>query len=40
STLMRNLDRSNYFSSPNLKNVVKDAFELTVELDEPSGIQR
>lgn len=31
STLMRNLDRSEFFASPNLKNVVKEGFELTVE---------
>jgi type IV pilus assembly protein PilN len=36
SALMRNLDRSDYFASPNLKNVVKDAFELTVDVVEPS----
>jgi type IV pilus assembly protein PilN len=36
SALMRNLDRSDYFASPNLKNVVKDAFELTVDVVEPA----
>jgi type IV pilus assembly protein PilN len=35
STLMRNLDRSQFFESPNLKNVVKDAFELTVDTVVP-----
>ena len=38
STLMRNLDKSDYFASPNLKNVVKDAFELTVDVVEPTDI--
>jgi type IV pilus assembly protein PilN len=36
STLMRNLDASEYFQLPNLKNVVKDAFELSVGLKVPS----
>ncbi|EGG94521.1 Type IV pilus biogenesis protein PilN [gamma proteobacterium IMCC1989] len=31
STLMRNLDESPFFASPNLINVVKESFELTVE---------
>jgi type IV pilus assembly protein PilN len=31
STLMRNLDESPFFGSPNLINVVKESFELTVE---------
>ena len=31
STLMRNLDQSKFFQAPNLKNVVKDSFELNVE---------
>lgn len=35
STFMRNLERSEYFQSPNLNNVVKDAFELTVETVVP-----
>lgn len=35
STLMRNLDRSKFFQSPNLKNVVKDSFELSVETVVP-----
>ena len=30
SALMRNLDRSPVYQSPNLKNVVKDGFDLTV----------
>jgi type IV pilus assembly protein PilN len=36
STLMRNLDGSRFFESPNLKNVVKDAFELTVDTVVPA----
>ncbi len=35
STLMRNLDQSRFFDSPNLKNVVKDSFELTVDTIVP-----
>jgi len=42
STLMRNLDRSDWFDSPNLKNVIEDGFELSVEstappIDDESG---
>lgn len=36
STLMRNIDRSVFFQSPNLINVVKDGFELTVETVVPA----
>lgn len=32
SNLMRNLDASNYFKSPNLRNVVQEKFDLTVEV--------
>jgi type IV pilus assembly protein PilN len=35
STLMRNLDESPFFASPNLINVVKKSFELTVEAVVP-----
>ncbi len=35
STLMRNLDRSDWFSSPNLKNVIADEFELSVQSVSP-----
>lgn len=35
STLMRNLDNSTFFNSPNLINVVKDSFELTVDTVVP-----
>jgi len=35
STLMRNLDGSKFFQSPNLKNVVKESFDLTVETVVP-----
>lgn len=35
STLMRNLDRSKYFESPNLNNVVKESFDLTVNATTP-----
>jgi type IV pilus assembly protein PilN len=31
SALMRNLDRSDWYHAPNLKNVVADSFEMTVE---------
>ena len=31
STLMRNLDRSDWFNSPNLKNVISNEFELSVQ---------
>lgn len=37
STLMRNLDESPFFASPNLINVVKESFELTVETVVPVG---
>lgn len=42
STLMRNLDGSEWFESPNLKNVIEGGFELSVEatappVDEESG---
>lgn len=36
STLMRNLDRSEWFNSPNLKNVIADEFELSVESVSPN----
>ncbi len=36
STLMRNLDRSDFFNSPNLKNVAKDKFDLTVQAIIPA----
>lgn len=35
STLMRNLDRSEWFRAPNLKNVIADGFDLTVESVAP-----
>lgn len=35
STLMRNIDQSEYFKSPNLKSVVKEGFELEFETDSP-----
>jgi type IV pilus assembly protein PilN len=35
STLMRNLDESPFFGSPNLINVVEESFELTVESVTP-----
>ena len=35
STLMRNLDRSDWFKSPNLKKVISDEFELSVESASP-----
>lgn len=31
STLMRNLDRSDWFEAPNLKTVIADKFDLSVE---------
>ncbi|MGS2717844.1 PilN domain-containing protein [Eionea flava] len=37
STLMRNLDESPFFASPNLINVVQESFELTVEARVPVG---
>lgn len=36
STLMRNLDRSEWFQAPNLKNVIADQFELSVEALSPN----
>ena len=36
SALMRSLDESPFFASPNLINVVKDSFELTVDAVVPS----
>ncbi len=36
STLMRNLDRSEWFQAPNLKNVIADEFELSVESVSPN----
>lgn len=39
STLMRNLDRSEWFQSPNLKNVIADEFELSVESVSPNDEQ-
>jgi type IV pilus assembly protein PilN len=36
STLMRNLDRSQWFNSPNLKNVIADEFELSVQSVSPN----
>ena len=36
STLMRNLDRSDWFDSPNLKNVISDKFELSVQAVSPN----
>ncbi len=38
STLMRNLDRSNWFESPNLKNVIADEFELDVKSIDPNAL--
>ncbi|MFT7387285.1 MAG: type IV pilus assembly protein PilN [Candidatus Endobugula sp.] len=35
SSLMRSLDNSSFFAAPNLMNVVKDSFELTVEAVVP-----
>ncbi|MBX2808087.1 MAG: PilN domain-containing protein [Cellvibrionaceae bacterium] len=37
STLMRNLDRSQWFAAPNLKNVIADEFELDVESVDPNA---
>lgn len=36
STLMRNLDRSEWFQAPNLKNVISDQFELSVQAVSPN----
>lgn len=36
STLMRNLDRSDWFQAPNLKNVIEDKFELSVQAVSPN----
>lgn len=35
STLMRNLDSSEWFQAPNLKNVIADEFELSVQAVSP-----
>ena len=35
STLMRNLDRSDWFEAPNLKSVIAENFEVTVESTVP-----
>ncbi len=40
STLMRSLDRSKFFSSPNLENVVADKFSLQVEVVIPPEFNR
>lgn len=40
STLMRNLDRSEWFREPNLKNVIAEEFELTVDSVAPSSEQQ
>jgi type IV pilus assembly protein PilN len=37
STLMRNLDRSPWFQAPNLKNVIADGFELSVQSVSPNA---
>ena len=37
STLMRNLDRSDWFEAPNLKNVIADKFDLSVDAVSPSN---
>jgi len=39
STFMRNLDRSPYFSSPDLKSVVKEGFILDFRTEAPSDKQ-
>lgn len=36
STLMRSLDRSEWFQAPNLKNVISDEFELSVQAVSPN----
>jgi len=36
STLMRSLDRSEWFQAPNLKNVIADEFELSVQAIAPN----
>jgi type IV pilus assembly protein PilN len=36
SALMRNLDRSDWYQAPNLKNVVSDSFEMTVQSVTPN----
>lgn len=36
SMLMRNLDNSDWFDAPNLKNVIETGFELSVESTAPS----
>jgi len=40
STLMRNLDRSEYFKSPNLSNVVQEKFDLSVEVSIPDNLAK
>ncbi|ODS24306.1 pilus assembly protein PilN [Candidatus Endobugula sertula] len=40
STLMRNIERSDYFQSPNLKNVVKADFELTFNSEREFGSKK
>lgn len=40
STLMRNLDRSKFFASPNLKNVVQESFDLSVKAVTPPDLGR
>jgi len=39
STLMRNLDQSDWFNAPNLKNVIENGFELSVESTAPAAEQ-
>lgn len=36
SALMRSLDRSDWFSAPNLKNVIADKFDLSVDAVSPN----
>ncbi len=40
STLMRNFDRSEYFKSPNLSNVVQEKFDLSVEVSIPESLTK
>lgn len=40
STLMRNLDRSEFFSEPNLKNVAAEKFSLEVKVIIPADFTR
>ncbi len=37
STLMRNLDESDWFQAPNLKNVIADGFQLSVQAVSPNA---